>query len=68
MSQKNSLSQDLIHFKAEIVRETSACILCAECFHNCPKRAIDYRYLEPARKRLKNGYIKLEKIQSAIYE
>lgn len=52
----------------EIVRETSACILCAECFHNCPKRAIDYRYLEPARKRLKNGYIKLEKIQSAIYE
>ena len=51
----------------KMVRNNSECILCGECFHNCPSDAIHYPYMEMAKKRLKDGYIKLEKEQSALY-
>lgn len=51
----------------KMVREKEKCILCAECFHNCPVNAINYPYIEIVSKRLKDGYVKIEKEQSAIY-
>jgi ferredoxin/flavodoxin len=48
-------------------RDKSNCILCAECFHNCPAGAIEHLYIEMAKRRLKDGFIELEKVQSAIY-
>lgn len=51
----------------KMVRDKNKCILCAECYHKCPANAINHPYIEVARKRLKNGYIELEKEQSAIY-
>ncbi len=51
----------------KMVRDKKDCILCAECYHVCPVNAIHYPYIEVARKRLKDGYIELEKEQSAIY-
>lgn len=51
----------------KMVRDKKECILCAECYHKCPVNAIKYPYIEVARKRLKEGYIELEKEKSAIY-
>lgn len=51
----------------EIIKDKSQCILCGECYHSCPVNAINYPYIEMAKKRLKEGYIELEKDQSAIY-
>ncbi len=51
----------------KMVRDKKECILCAECYHKCPVDAINHPYIEVARKRLKDGYIGLEKEQSAIY-
>ncbi len=51
----------------KMVLDKKECILCAECYHKCPVNAINYPYIEVARKRLKDGYIELEKEQSAIY-
>ena len=53
--------------KVKMVRDKAECILCAQCYHNCPTHAINYPYIEMARKRLKNGHIKLEEEQSGIY-
>lgn len=53
--------------KVKMVRDKAECILCAECYHNCPAHAINYPYIEMARKRLKDGNIKLEEEQSGIY-
>lgn len=50
-----------------IHRDKSNCILCAECFHNCPVGAIEYPYMDMARKRLKDGFANLEEVPSAIY-
>jgi ferredoxin/flavodoxin len=51
----------------KMVRDKKECILCAECYHKCPVNAINHPYIEVARKRLKDGYIELEKEQSVIY-
>ncbi len=52
--------------KVAMVKPQSTCILCAECFHNCPSGAIDHPYIERARKLLKDGYAQLEMPASAI--
>ncbi|WDV44636.1 EFR1 family ferrodoxin [Clostridiaceae bacterium M8S5] len=51
----------------KMIKDKSQCILCGECYYNCPVEAINYSYIEMAKKRLKDGYAKLEKEQSAIY-
>jgi len=51
----------------KMVRDKKECILCAECYHTCPVKAINHPYIEVAQKRLKDGYVELEKEQSAIY-
>jgi ferredoxin/flavodoxin len=51
----------------KMIRDKQECILCGECYHNCPVGAIDYPYIEMAKKRLNDGNIKLEEKQSAIY-
>lgn len=61
---------DMFEFSEEKViihRDKSNCILCAECFHNCPAGAIIHPYIEMAKKRLKDGFAKLEEVASAIY-
>ena len=58
---------DYLDGMVKMVRDKKECILCAECYHKCPVNAINHPYIEVARKRLKDGYIELEKEQSAIY-
>ncbi|ADK82603.1 EFR1 family ferrodoxin [Sediminispirochaeta smaragdinae] len=48
-------------------RDNSSCILCAECFHTCPAGAIEHPYIEMGRKRLNDGFAKLEEPASALY-
>ena len=50
-----------------MVRNPKNYILCAECYHNCPAKAIIHPYIEVARKRLSDGFAELETSQSAIY-
>ena len=51
----------------QMVRDPKHCILCAECYHQCPAKAVVHPYIEVARKRLSNGFAKLENPQSEIY-
>ena len=51
----------------QMVRDPKYCILCAECYHQCPVKAVVYPYIEVAKKRLSNGFAKLENPQSEIY-
>ena len=51
----------------QMVREPKHCILCAECYHQCPVKAVIHPYIEVARKRLSNGFAELENPQSEIY-
>ena len=51
----------------QMVRDPKHCILCAECYHQCPAKAVVHPYIEVARKRLSHGFAKLENPQSEIY-
>ena len=51
----------------QMVRDPKYCILCAECYHQCPAKAVVHPYIEVARKRLSNGFAELENPQSEIY-
>ena len=51
-----------------MVRDPKYCILCAECYHQCPVKAVVYPYIEVAKKRLSNGFAELENPQSEIYQ
>ena len=51
----------------QMVRDPKHCILCAECYHHCPVKAIVHPYIEVARKRLADGFVELETPQSEIY-
>ena len=51
----------------QMVRDPKNCILCAECYHHCPAKAVIHPYIEVARKRLSDGFAELETPQSAIY-
>ena len=51
----------------QMVRDPKYCILCAECYHQCPAKAVVHPYIEVARKRLSNGFAELENPQSTIY-
>ena len=51
----------------QMVRDPKHCILCAECYHQCPAKAVVHPYIEVARKRLSNGFAELENPQSTIY-
>lgn len=50
------------------VRAKESCILCAECYQHCPNKAVEFPYLDSARRRLHDGQIALEMPQSAIYK
>lgn len=52
--------------KAFVANRNRQCIICAECYFNCPQKAIEYPYLNIAGKRLKMVN-KLETPQSAVY-
>ena len=52
----------------QMVRDPKYCILCAECYHQCPAKAVVHPYIEVARKRLSNGFAELENPQSEIYQ
>ena len=51
----------------QMVRNPKNYILCAECYHHCPAKAIVHPYIEVARKRLSDGFAELENPQSEIY-
>ena len=51
----------------QMVRDPKHCILCAECYHQCPAKAVVHPYIEVARKRLSDGFAELENPQSTIY-
>ena len=51
----------------QMVRDPKHCNLCAECYHQCPAKAVVHPYIEVARKRLSNGFAELETPQSEIY-
>ena len=57
----------MINGKPQRIKPIEDCILCAECFHNCPVGAISYRYLSKAKKRLNKMAEKMESPQSAVY-
>lgn len=50
------------------VRAKESCILCAECYHHCPQKAVNFPYIDSARRRLRDGHIALEKPQSTLYK
>lgn len=56
---------DIVDGKAAVTNLISQCILCAECFHNCPTNAINYTYLEKAKPRFLNPVFELP--ASAVY-
>ena len=58
---------DFIDGQVKMVKDQQQCILCAECYHHCSAAAIIHPYIEVARRRLKDGYKKLEKEPSAVY-
>jgi NAD-dependent dihydropyrimidine dehydrogenase PreA subunit len=58
---------EMVDGKPQRTRATEHCILCAECFHNCPVGAISYKYLSKAKKRLETLSKKMEFPQSAVY-
>ena len=51
----------------QMVRDSKHCILCAECYHHCPAKAVIHPYIDVARKRLSDGFAELEKPQSEIF-
>jgi len=60
---------EMIDEKPKKTNMNSHCILCAECFHNCPVDAISYDYLSKSKKRLSHMLKKnrMESPQSAVY-
>lgn len=58
---------EMIDAKPQRTKPIEDCILCAECFHNCPVAAISYRYLSKSEERLHKMVKKMESPQSAVY-
>ncbi len=49
-----------------VIRDKSRCILCAECYHYCPRNAVTFPYMDKVRKRAEKGGI-LESPVTRIY-
>lgn len=60
---------EMIDGKPQKTNPYFECICCAECYHNCPAKAISFDLIKPERHHLspKSKHYKMESLQSAVY-